>query len=141
MSWVMIQRYEDLQVNEKDLRRLTGLRREEFASLYRYFKQEWDTYFSNFTFGGTPRLRRRVYVRKNSIFADPQDVLLFALVYLKGSFPQEKLAESFGIDQPKASRYLSLTQRILQNVIEKKHSIISKKKQRELLDIIIAKNK
>lgn len=140
MVWIMIQRYEDLQSDEKNLRRLTGLKKDEFKLLHQYFKDGWQTYFSNYTFDGNPRLRRQLSTRKNSIFADSQDALLFVLVYLKGGVPQEQLALSFGMDQPKVSKYLSLTQRILLSVMEKNPNIISKRKQKRLLEIITTKS-
>jgi len=140
MSWMVIQRYEDLQADEKNFRKLTGLKKEEFSTLYRFFKEEWHSYFANFTFDGSPRVRRQVFVRKNSIFWDSQDALLFVLIYLKGGVPQEQLAYSFGIDQPKASKYLSLIQKILLQVVEKNPNVISKRKQKKITDPIMARS-
>ena len=139
MSWIVIQRYEDLQADEKNFRKLTGLKKDEFSTLYRFFKEEWHSYFLNFTFNGNPRMRRQVFVRKNSIFWDSQDALLFGLIYLKGGVPQEQLAYSFGIDQPKASKYLSLIQKILLQAVEKNPNIISKRKQKRIMEPIMAR--
>ena len=135
----MIQRYEDLQADEKNLRRLTGLRKNEFRTLYLPFHEVWHSYFSEYTFDGNPRLRRQISTRKNSLFGDTQDALLFVLIYLRGGVPQEQLAASFGMDQPKVSKYLSLTQRILLKAIEKNPSVISRRKQKKLWEAITAK--
>ena len=137
MNWIVIRRYEELQTDEKCFRKLTGLNKDEFSALYHFFKDEWQAYFSNFTFNGSPRLRRQVFTRKNSIFGDSQDVLLFSLIYLKGGIPQEQLAVSFGIDQPKTSKYLSLIQRILLQVIEANPRVVSKRKQEKILKAIL----
>ncbi len=137
MNWIVIRRYEELQTDEKCFRKLTGLNKDEFSALYHFFKDEWHSYFSNFTFNGSPRLRRQVFTRKNSIFGDSQDVLLFSLIYLRGGVPQEQLAVGFGIDQPKASKYLSLTQKILLQVVEKNPNVISKRKQKRISDAIL----
>jgi Helix-turn-helix of DDE superfamily endonuclease len=139
MVWVMIQRFEDLQADEKNLRRLTGLRKNEFKTLYNPFHEVWQSYFSEYTFDGSPRLRRQISTRKNSLFGDTQDALLFVLIYLRGGVPQEQLAASFGMDQPKVSKYLSLTQRILQKAIEKNPSIISRRKQKKLWEALAAR--
>jgi hypothetical protein len=133
---VMIQRYHDIETDEVKLRRLTGLKREEFEALHLLFKDVWQAYFAQFTLDGTPRTRQ-ASIRKNSIFTDTNDALLFALVYLNGDIRQEKLAMFFGMDQPKASKYLSLIQRMLLQVIESNPRVISKRKQERILKEII----
>ena len=107
MFLTMIQRYHDIESDGVKLRRLTGLKREEFEALHVLFKEVWQSYFAQFTLDGTPR-SRQASIRKNSIFSDTRDALLFVLIYLKGEIRQEQLAVFFEMDQPKASKYLSL---------------------------------
>ncbi len=132
---VMIQRYHDIETDEAKLRRLTGLKRDEFEALHLLFKDVWQAYFAQFTLDGTPRTRQ-ASIRKNSIFADTNDALLFALVYLSGDIRQEKLAMFFGMDQPKASKYLSLIQRFLRQVLEAHPRVLTKRKQEKILNAI-----
>lgn len=135
MVSVMIQRYHDLETDEVKLRRLTGLKRMEFEALHLLFKDVWQSYFAQFTLDGTPRFRQ-ASIRKNSIFSDTNDALLFGLIYVNGNVRQEQLAVFFGIDQPKTSKYLSLIQRILLQVIEANPRVIAKRKQERILKAI-----
>lgn len=135
MVSVMIQRYHDLETDEVKLRRLTGLKRVEFEALHLLFKDVWQSYFAQFTLDGAPRFRQ-ASIRKNSIFSDTNDALLFGLIYVNGNVRQEQLALFFGIDQPKTSKYLSLIQRILLQVIEANPRVIAKRKQERILKAI-----
>ncbi len=135
MVSVMIQRYHDLETDEVKLRRLTGLKRVEFEALHLLFKDVWQSYFAQFTLDGAPRFRQ-ASIRKNSIFSDTNDALLFGLIYVNGNVRQEQLALFFGIDQPKTSKYLSLIQRILLQVIEANPRVIVKRKQERILKAI-----
>jgi Helix-turn-helix of DDE superfamily endonuclease len=108
MNW----RYQDVRDNEAILRKLTGLKMEEFLALHQTFDHAWNRHFASFTLDGKPRARQ-ASIRKNSIFSDTHDALLFCLIYLKNKTLQQELAHSFGIDQPKASRYLHLTRQLL----------------------------
>lgn len=128
----MIQRYHDIKSDGVKLRRLTGLKYEEFKMLHALFKNGWQSYFAQYTLDGTPRARQPS-IRKNSIFYSTEDALLFGLIYLKGEIRQEQLAVFFEIDQPKASKYLSLIQRILLQVLETNPRGIPKSKKEHLL--------
>jgi hypothetical protein len=133
---VIIQRYHDIESDGVKLRRLTGLKHEEFEALHSLFKNEWQSYFAQYTLDATPRARR-ASIRKNSIFSDTRDALLFGLIYLKGEIRQEQLAVFFEMDQPKASKYLSLIQRILLQVLEVNPRGIPKAKKEYLLRAIL----
>lgn len=139
MNFMPVRRYNELEADEQGLRRLTGLKNEEFLALYYSFREEWQLYFYFFTFTGQPRQRKQISVRKNSIFSDSRDALLFVLTYLKGGVLQEELAETFGMDQPKVSRYLTITQKLLLQVIFKNPNIIPKWKQKKLRDAIFSR--
>lgn len=136
MFLTMIQRYQDIESDGVKLRRLTGLKREEFEELHVLFKEVWQSYFAQFTLDGTPR-SRQASIRKNSIFSDTRDALLFVLIYLKGEIRQEQLAVFFEMDQPKASKYLSLIQRILLQVLEANPRGIPKSKKLYLLKALL----
>jgi deoxyadenosine/deoxycytidine kinase len=139
MNLILIKRYSELQTDEQALQRLTGLKNDEFLALYYAFREEWQLYFYFFTFTGQPRQRKQISVRKNSIFGDSRDALLFVLIYLKGGVLQQELAKAFGIDQPKVSRYLAITQKLLLQVIFKNPNIIPKWKQKKLQDAIFSR--
>jgi hypothetical protein len=136
MISVTIQRYQDMETDGIKLRRLTGLNRDEFEALHLLFKDLWRAYFAQFTLDGTPRTRQ-ASIRKNSIFADTNDALLFGLIYLNGNVRQDQLALSFGVDQPKASKYLSLIQRILLQVVQANPRSISKRKQERIFKALL----
>lgn len=133
---VMIQRYHDIESDRVKLRRLTGLKHEEFEALHALFKNVWQSYFAQFTLDGMPR-SRQPSIRKNSIFSDTRDALLFGLIYLKGEIRQDQLAIFFEMDQPKASKYLALIQRILLQVLEMNPKGIPKSKKEYLLKALL----
>ncbi|AXE20172.1 hypothetical protein DR864_21665 [Runella rosea] len=132
MIIITIQRYLNLQNDDVALRQLTGLKKQEFETLHSFFENEWKNYFSQFTLEGAPRLRQ-TSLRRNNIFTDNRDALLFGLIYLKGDILQEQLAAFFTIDQPKASKYLSLVKRLLQSILSKHAQVLPKSKRLRIL--------
>jgi hypothetical protein len=136
MNSGMIHRYHDIETDEAKLKRLTGLKRNEFEALHHLFKEVWQGYFAHYTLDGTARTRQ-ASVRKNSIFADTNDALLFGLIYLNGNMRQEQLAAFFNIDQPKASKYLSLIQKFLLQILESHPRALPKRKQEKILKILV----
>jgi hypothetical protein len=132
MTPYFIPRYEDSTHDETHFKRLTGLRKSEFDQLHLVFRTFWLDYFAQFTLEGKPRVRQSSH-RKNRIFDDTKEVLFFGVIYLKGNILQEHLAEHFKIDQPKASRYLTLIRKILNDVLAKHPNLISKRKKQLLL--------
>ncbi|MEZ4902376.1 MAG: hypothetical protein R2822_11790 [Spirosomataceae bacterium] len=131
MPSLLTQRYQDIETDDARLRRLTGFKRQEFEVLHLLFRDKWNHYFTHFTLDGTPRTRQ-ASKRKNSIFNDTNDALLFGLIYLKGDIRQEQLALSFGIDQPKASKYLALIKRIIYQMIEVNPKSIPKRRKEQI---------
>jgi len=119
--------YRALQSDEAVFRRFTGLRPPDFEAFHDPFRKSWDNYFTNFTLEGKVR-HRKTSVRKNSVFPDTKEALFFALVYFKGNVLQEELASQFGIDQPKASRYLFLIRNLLVQTMEENQKILPKPK-------------
>lgn len=124
-------RYCDLENNEIELRRLAGLKRKEFELLHRFFDNYITDYFTHFTLEGTPR-NRRASIRKNSIFVDSRDALLFILIYLNGKILQDQLAVIFEVDQPKISKYVKFYRHILYQVIESHPRAISRYKKERI---------
>jgi Helix-turn-helix of DDE superfamily endonuclease len=116
---------------------LTGLRLSDFEALHEPFAKAWNTYFSNYTLEGKARLRR-VSLRKNSIFTNTEEALFFALVYFKGNVLQEELAAQFGIDQPKASKYLFLIRQLLTQTVKENTKVLPKPKLERLKQSISA---
>jgi len=135
MNPLSIQRYQELEADETKLRRLTGFKHLDFESLHLLFKEKWQGYFAQFTLDGSSRVRQ-ASIRKNSIFPDTKDALLFGLIYLNGKVSQEQLANFFGVDQPKASKYLRLIQQMLHQILEGNPRTIPKKKQKQLLNVL-----
>lgn len=126
-------RYNNLQNNEPDLRRLTGLKRKEFETLHQFFDLELNDYFTRYTLEGTPR-NRKLFIRNNTIFTTTEDALLFVLIYLNGSVRQEQLAVLFGIDQPKVSKYLKFLRSILAQVLKNHPGALSRYKKERILN-------
>lgn len=126
-------RYNNLQDNESDLRRLTGLKRKEFETLHQFFDLELTGYFTRYTLKGTPR-NRKLFIRNNTIFPSTEDALLFVLIYLNGIVRQEQLATFFGIDQPKVSKYLKFLRSILAQVFKNHPEALSRYKKERILN-------
>ncbi|RDB06518.1 transposase family protein [Runella aurantiaca] len=128
-------RYNHLQNNESMLRRLTGLNRRTFEALHPFFENSLNDYFNEFTLEGTPR-NRRPFVHENAIFADTRDSLLFILAYVNGNVRQVQLAEFFGIDQPKVSKYIKILRPVLFQTIKTNPQALSKYKKELLFNKI-----
>ncbi|MCP1384101.1 transposase family protein [Runella salmonicolor] len=128
-------RYCNLQNNESMLRRLTGLNRRQFESLHPFFENSLNDYFNEFTLEGTPR-NRRPFVHGNAIFTDTRDSLLFILAYVNGNVRQAQLADFFGIDQPKVSKYIKILRPILSQAIKANPDSLSKYKKELLFNKI-----
>ena len=130
---ITLGRYHDLENNEPSFRRLTGMKLKEFEQLHHYFKNDLEHYFSQFTFEGVPRIRQ-VSVRKNNIFTDTRDALLFVLIYFNGMARQAELALLFEIDQPKVSKYINFMQQILTQTINTHPRAMSKHSKEQFLN-------
>ena len=128
--------YRELCADETGFRRLTGLRVSEFEALHEPFAKAWIDYFANYTLEGQARYRK-ASMRKNSIFTDTRDALLFALLYYKGNVLQEELATQFDIDQPKASKYLHLISKLLARTLQENAKVLPKVKIDRLKQVII----
>jgi hypothetical protein len=117
-----------IQENEGELKKMTGLKISEFEDLHESFSKLWQTYFKQYTFDGKLRTRQSV-TRKNSIFGETREALLFGLIYLRNDLLQQELATQCGIDQPKASRYLLLIRKLLKESITRNTKILPRRKR------------
>jgi Helix-turn-helix of DDE superfamily endonuclease len=125
-------RYHDLENDEPSFRRLTGMKLKEFEQLHHYFKNDLEHYFSQFTLEGIARTRQ-ISNRKNSIFTDSRDALLFVLIYRHGMARQAELALLFEIDQPKVSKYINFLQKILYQTIATHPRAMSRHRKEQFL--------
>ncbi|AEI49662.1 transposase family protein [Runella slithyformis] len=133
MTVVSQWRYKNIQDDESELHRLTGLKGKEFETLHGFFKTELTDYFAQYTLEGTPR-DRKPFSRNNTIFTATEDALLFVLTYLNGRVRQEQLATLFGIDQPKVSKYLKFLRTLLMHVITTHPGALSRYKKQRILN-------
>ena len=122
MSIAPIYNYQDV-LNHK----IVGLKPADFDSLNEAFSLRWESYLSEYTLEGVKRHRRNSN-RKNSIFSDSRKALCFILYYLKDRTTQEEAAAAFGIDQPKASKYLTLLKKLLHETLQHDRNVLSKAK-------------
>lgn len=122
MSSVHTFNYQDLP-NHK----VVGLKPADFEMLNEAFSKRWESYLSEYTLEGTKRHRRNS-ARKNSIFSDSRKALCFILYYVKDRTTQEQAANAFGIDQPKASKYLTLLKKLLHETLLHDRDALSKTK-------------
>lgn len=130
----------DLQTNPKvffRFLRFAGLNEADFECLVHTFEREWDSYLEVNTLEGHPRARQKGVLRKNTIFKETKEVLLFVLLYLIGGVNQEQLAKSLGIHQSKVSKYLTLAKTILQRVLAGNPSLFSQRRRKSIQAAII----
>src|SRR5258708_36909710 len=89
--------YTDIQANRKKCLSLTGLTFPEFHRLLPAFARSYEAFYpKDRTVGGRPRQRSAGGGRKAAL-RDPEQKLLFILVYLKTYPLQVVMAELFGM--------------------------------------------
>ncbi len=119
----------DHNTNHKDLPsyEIVGIKSADFETLNEVFSKRLEYYLSEYTLEGKKRHRRN-FKRENSIFSDSRKALCFILYYVKDRTTQEQAAHAFGIDQPKASKYLTLLKRLLHETLLNNQNALSKAK-------------
>ena len=122
-------RYQDIKGNDLIISAHTGLNKLEFETLAKEFNQIVETYFIHFTIEGKNR-RRQYESRKNSVFVEWSDLLLFILIYLKTNPLQIVFATSFGLAQPKSSMWLKLASNFLLETLAKGNILPKRKSER-----------
>ncbi|GAB3506820.1 helix-turn-helix domain-containing protein [Emticicia fontis] len=122
-------RYQDLKGDDLIISAHIGLNKLEFETLAKEFNQVVETHFIHFTIEGKIR-QRQSKSRKNSVFVEWSDLLLFILVYLKTNPLQIVFATSFGLTQPKSSMWLKLASNFLLETLAKGNVLPERKSER-----------
>ena len=98
--------FNDLSKNPRRFLSFTGFTVEEFLALLPFFASKFQQYMEKFTLEGKTRQNRKYVEYKNAGLPLIENKLLFILTYLKGNDLQERIAEMFGISQPKANLWI-----------------------------------
>jgi len=110
--------YTELRSDRKRLLALTGLTLPEFELLLPAFPRVYeDLYPSDRTIAGRPRQRSAGAGRK-AVLADPDQKLLFLLVYLKTYPLQVVLAELFGLSLSRVNHWLHRLLPVLREALD-----------------------
>jgi len=110
--------FDDLSKKPSRFLSFTGFKLEEFLALLPYFALKFQQYMEYFTLEGGVRQKRKYVEYKNACLPTIENKLLFILTYLKGNDLQERIAEMFGMSQPKANLWIHLLHRVLNQALE-----------------------
>jgi DDE superfamily endonuclease len=98
--------YTELRDDRRRFLALTGLRLPEFESLLAAFARSYERHYpADRTATGRPR-QRRAGGGRTAVLHEPEQKLLFLLVYLKTYPLQVVMAELFGLSQPQVNHWL-----------------------------------
>jgi hypothetical protein len=98
--------YTELRDDRRRFLALTGLRLPEFESLLAAFVRSYERHYpADRTATGRPR-QRRAGGGRTAVLHEPEQKLLFLLVYLKTYPLQVVMAELFGLSQPQVNHWL-----------------------------------
>jgi hypothetical protein len=122
-------KYDKVKKNLPQLLSLTGFTVSEFEALLPTFKEEWEEYYSHFTFKGGVR-QRIFYGRKSGKLPQIADKLLFILAYLKNNPLQERHGAMFGMTQPQCNDWIHLLAKILVKTLKRLEELPEKSAQR-----------
>lgn len=121
--------YQDLKSNSQTISAHSGLSKEEFEALAKEFAKVVESYLCYYTLEGL--VRQRAYkARVNSVLATSADKLLFILMFLKINPLQEVHATTFGMNQPQASKWLTLLSKLLLETLAKARVLPERKAER-----------
>src|SRR5215468_12037770 len=110
--------YKALQTNRRQFLALTGLTLSEFQRLLTAFPQAYQRlYPASQTAAGQPR-QRSVGGGCKGRFEQPEDKLLFLLVYLKTYPLQAVMGELFGLSQPRVNYWIHRLLPVLQGALD-----------------------
>ena len=110
--------FDDLSKKPSRFLSFTGFKLEDFLALLPYFALKFQQYMENFTLEGGVRQKRKYVEYKNACLPTIENKLLFILTYIKGNDLQERIAEMFGMLQPKANLWIHLLHRVLNQALE-----------------------
>lgn len=109
--------FNDLSEKPSRFLSFTGYTVEEFLALLPFFALKFKEYMVIFTFEGKKRKNRKYVEYKNACLGTIENKLLFILTYIKGNELQEKIAEMFGMSQPKANIWIHLLHNVLNQAL------------------------
>ncbi len=115
-------RLSDIENKTTQFLSATSFTIDEFELLHFLFSESFAEYIRYITLDG--KIKQRSFtIRKNSIFQNTKDMLLFIIMYMKNSPLQEYQAILFKIYQPKANMYIHLFTKIIQKSLkDNKHA-------------------
>jgi hypothetical protein len=99
-------RFSTMQTKPTEILDLTSLTLEEFALLVAPFETAFQAYMREWRIDGKPRTARSYTTYKNCPLPQPEDRLLFILVYLKTNPLQVAHGRMFGLPQNKANQWI-----------------------------------
>jgi len=110
--------YSELRDDQRRLLALTGLTPREFELLLRAFVRSYERlYPANRTLAGRPR-QRAVGGGRIGVLQEPEQKLLFLLVYLKTYPLQVIMAELFDLSQPRVNHWLGRLLPVLRDALD-----------------------
>lgn len=108
-------RFNTIEMKPTEVLDLTSLTLNEFHSLVAPFEDAFQEHMREWRLDGLPRTARRYTTYKNCPLPQPQDRLLFILVYLKTSSLQVVQGRLFGMPQNKANQWIHTLLPVLRN--------------------------
>src|ERR1700727_2183137 len=109
--------YRELQTNRRQFLALTGLTLSEFQRLLTAFPKAYQQLYANQTAEGQPR-QRSVGGGCKGRLEQPEDKLLFLLVYLKTYPLQAVMSELFDLSQPRVNYWIHRLLPVLREALE-----------------------
>jgi hypothetical protein len=110
--------YTELRDDRRRFLALTGLRLPEFESLLAAFARSYERHYpADRTATGRPR-QRRAGGGRTAVLHEPEQKLLFLLVYLKTYPLQVVMAELFGLSQPQVNHWLRRLLPVLRDALD-----------------------
>src|SRR5436305_15217986 len=109
--------YKGLQADRRQFLALTGLTLSEFQRLLAAFPQAYQKLYANQTTEGQPRQRSCGGCCKGRL-EQPEDKLLFLLVYLKAYPLQAVMGELFGLSQPQVNYWIHRLLPVLRSALD-----------------------
>jgi len=101
-------RFSTIQTKPTEILDLTSLTADEFHILVPPFETAFQAYMREWRLDGKPRTARSYTTYKNCPLPQPQDRLLFILVYLKTNPLQVAHGRMFGMPQNKANQWIHI---------------------------------
>jgi Helix-turn-helix of DDE superfamily endonuclease len=108
-------RFSTMQTKPTEILDLTSLTLDEFQILVVPFETAFQAHMREWCIDGTPRTARRYTTYTNCPLPQPEDRLLFILIYLKTNPLQVAHGRMFGLPQNKANQWIHALLPVLRN--------------------------